>query len=132
MTLALVTVRTAVCVCVVGEGGLPRRAIYSPDCLWLKVLSQIGAEFTWLSLYANESFWNCEWNKEAVFALRDILRYRITLAEDYYWFAHGAVSLHSATERRVTDSQATGLGGPQPTRRSQYSARDGKVQQDWG
>lgn len=49
--------------------------------------------------------------------LKDILRYRITLAEDYYWFAHGAVSLRSASGSRLTDSD--GVGWPsQPTRRN--------------
>lgn len=51
---------------------------------------------------------NGERNQEAVGALKDILRYRITLAEDYYWFAHGAVSLRSATGSRVTDRDGVG------------------------
>lgn len=36
---------------------------------------------------------NGKQNQELAGALNDILRYRITLVEDYYWFVQGAVSL---------------------------------------
>lgn len=57
--------------------------------------------------HANQNIWS-ERHEEAIGALRDILRYRITPAEDYYWFAHGAVSLRSATWSRVTDRDGVG------------------------
>lgn len=48
-------------------------------------------------------------------ALKDILRYGITQAEDYYWFAHGAVSPYSAgSGSEVTDSDGVGWPHSQP------------------
>lgn len=47
--------------------------------------------------------------------VKDILRYGITQAEDYYWFAHGAVSPCSAgSGSEVTDSDGVGWPHSQP------------------
>lgn len=60
--------------------------------------------------------------------LKNILRYRITLSEDYYWFARGAVSL---SELGWLTGKG-GLGGPRATRGNHSAGWTWKMARDWG
>lgn len=120
MTLTLVTARTGqweqVCICLCScscrinlrTRELPHKCHISlPNLASAPACCFIFPETAQLSI-TTLNMQNGEQNQEAVGLLKNILRYRISLAEDYYWFAHGAVSLCSATRSKVTDRDGVG------------------------
>lgn len=109
MTLTLVTARTGrweqVCICLCSRSC--RMNLLESFLISVIFLHPVFPETVQFSI-TTLNMQNGEQNQEAVGLLKNILRYRISLAEDYYWFAHGAVSLCSATRSKVTDRDGVG------------------------